>query len=350
MPGSFRVGIDFDGRAGIDHPYRWGLGAPLAPGGTATITGAIRLKLPQQQKFWAGLVQEQIAWISDRQGAQTITVLVPQFPPPGAVGIGGVTMAPTALAIGNYLVVAIKVVNSSNLTLTTQGPDPGFIYEEGENFDGRGFPAKVGSFRVGIDFDGRGGIDHPYRWGLGAPLLPGQTTIVTGAIHMLTPQSRRYWTGLVQEYVSWMQDQQGIQTITVRPGPRITAVNFSPTTVGNNQLLNVSVTVRNDGDSPLATQGPDPGFSYVEGDTFLSRGFGATKDAFRVAVDFDQRSGIDHPYRWGLGSPLGPGESRTITGSIQLKTPRAQNYWVGIVQEQVAWLMDRQGTQLITVT
>jgi len=350
IPGSFRVGVDFDGRTGIDHPYRWGLGAPLAPGQSATITGQIRLKLPQARNYWSGLVQEQIAWISDSQGVQKITVQAPPPAPPGSVTITGVTMAPTLLNIGNYLVVAIAVQNGSALTLTTQGPDPGFIYEEGETFDTRGFAAKTGMFRVGLDFDGRTGLDHPFRWGLGKSLAPGQSTVVTGAIHMQSPQSRKYWAGLVQEYVQWMQDQQGTQTIVVKPGPRITAVVFSPTTVPSGHILSVSITVRNDGDTLLQTQDPAPGFAYNEGDTFLTRGFAAAAGLFRVAVDFDNRTGIDHPYRWGLGAPLAPGQTATITGVIRLNTLQSQNYWVGLVQEQIAWLQDRQGVQAIVVT
>lgn len=350
IPGAFRVGVDFDGRTGIDHPFRWGLGAPLLPGQTATITGQIRLKVPQSRNYWTGLVQEQVAWISDRMGAQKLTVQVPQTAPPGSVVISGVTMAPTTLNIGNYLVVAIAVHNGSAFTLTSEGPDPGFIYEEGDTFETRGFVAKTGAFRVGLDYEGRTGIDHPFRWGLGTSLAPGQSTVVTGAIHLLTPQSRKYWAGLVQEYVQWMQDQQGAQTIAVKPGPIITAVTFTPTSLAAGNLLNVSITVRNDGNTTIQTQDPAPGFSYAEGETFLSRGFAATNGAFRVAIDFDSRSGIDHPYRWGLGAPLAPGATATIAGSIRLTTSQSQSYWAGLVQEQIAWLQDHQGMQAIVVT
>jgi hypothetical protein len=115
-------------------------------------------------------------------------------------------------------------------------------------------------------------------------------------------------------------------------------------------LLNVSITVRNDSDQSLATQGPDPGFAYDEGDTFASRGFPAVGGNFRVGVDFDNRSGLDHPYRWGFGTPLAPGETRTITGTVRMKNAQAQKYWAGLVQEYVAWVQDQQGAQNISVT
>ncbi|MCX7839194.1 MAG: hypothetical protein N2559_07020, partial [Anaerolineae bacterium] len=129
----------------------------------------------------------------------------------------------------------------------------------------------------------------------------------------------------------------------------IVQVVFSPTSVIAGNLLQVSITVRNVGTTTLPTQGPDPGFIYEEGDTFRSRGFSEIGGNYRVGVDFDNRTGIDHPYRWGFGAPLAPGETRTITGAIRLKTPQARNYWAGLVNERVAWLQDNQGKQMITV-
>jgi hypothetical protein len=348
--GAFRVGVDFDGRTGIDHPYRWGLGAPLAPGQSVTITGAIRLQTPRAVKYWAGLVREQLKWLQDNQGAQTITV---NPAPSGTVQITNVTLTPAALNAGQLLNVSMTVVNNTTETLPTQGPDPGFAYVEGDTFRARGFPEQNGAFRVGVDFDGRTGIDHPYRWGLGAPLAPGQSVTITGAIRLQTPRAVKYWAGLVREQLKWLQDNQGAQTITVNPAPsavQIVGATFTPTTLKSGDVLTVSIVVFNNTNATLATQAPDPGFAYVEGDTFRARGFPEQNGAFRVGVDFDGRTGIDHPYRWGLGAPLAPGQFATITGTIQLNTPQTINYWVGLVREQVVWLQDNFGAQKITVT
>ncbi|MBI5651319.1 MAG: S8 family serine peptidase [Chloroflexi bacterium] len=345
VAGSYRVAVDFDGRSGVDHPYRWGLGAPLQPGETRTITGTIRVKTTGAKSYWAGLVQEQKAWIQDRIGVTGITVTAPK---PGP-RITNVALAPALLSVGNYLTVSITVMNDSSSVLETQGPEPGFIYEEGDTFDARGFAAQSGKHRVGIDFDGRVGLDHPYRWGFGTPMQPGETRVISGAIHMRNAQTQNYWAGLVREYVAWIQDRQGAQLIDVKPGITITAITFSPTTVGAGQLLNVSITIRNDSAATLATQGPEPGFVYAEGDTFASRGFPAAAGNYRVGIDFDNRTGVDHPYRWGFGTPMQPGETRTITGAIRLQNAQTQNYWAGLVQEFIAWLQDRQGTQQITV-
>jgi hypothetical protein len=286
-----------------------------------------------------------VAWVQDRQGVQEIKVVASK---PGP-RITNVTFTPVTLTAGQYVIVNITVKNEGDTALETQGPDPGFIYEEGDTFATRGYSAIGGKHRVGIDFDGRTGIDHPYRWGFGSPLAPGETRTITGVIHMQTAQAREYWAGLVQEYVAWLQDRAGVQTITVKAGAQITNVAFDPTTLRVGELLNVSITVKNDGDTALETQGPDPGFVYEEGDTFRTRGYPDVGGKYRVGIDFDGRTGIDHPYRWGLGAPLAPGETRVITGAIRLQTTQVANYWAGLVQEHIAWLQDREGVHLITV-
>ena len=78
--------------------------------------------------------------------------------------IVAVSLAPTSLNAGDLLKVSITVRNNSSAPLVTQGPEPGFVYEEGETFYTRGHPDIRGAIRVGIDFDGRTGVDHPYRW------------------------------------------------------------------------------------------------------------------------------------------------------------------------------------------
>ncbi len=349
--GAFRVGVEFEGHPGVDHPYRWGLGAPLAPGQSATITGSIRLKTPRAVKYWAGLVNEQVAWLQDNAGTQTITVT----PVTSTPHIVQVAFTPATLTAGQLLNVSITVENTTTDTLATQGPNPGLVYNESETFYTRGFPDQSGAFRVGIDFDGRasGVIDHPYRWGLGAPLAPGQRATVTGAIRLKTPSTIKYWAGLVREQIVWAQDNQGGQSVTVNAAPnaaQIVDAAFTPAMVAAGQVLNVSITVFNNTNQTLATEGPDPGFEYAEGDTFYTRNFPDTVGAYRVGVDFDGRAGIDHPFRWGLGAPLAPGQIVTVTGTIRLKTPGALNYWTGLVREQSVWLQDHIATQKITVT
>ncbi len=282
----------------------------------------------------------------------------PTTPPGTQPVITSVTFTPATLSAGGLLNVSISVRNDSGATLPTQGPDPGLIYNEGEDFRSRGYAEQNGAIRVGVDFDGRTGIDHPYRWGLGAPLAPGQVANVNGQIRLNTVQSRNYWAGLVREQIAWLQDKQGTQLIAVTGNPppppstgqaTITAATFLPTYLPRGQLLQVSVTVRNGTNAPLVTQGPEPGFIYNEGDNFLTKNNSSIAGAFRIGVDFDGRTGIAFPYRWGLGTTLQPGQSVTANGFVRLNRAQATNFWVGLIQEQIAVVQDRQGTTLITV-
>lgn len=356
---AFRVGIDFDGRTGMDHPYRWGLGSVLAPGATATVTGSIRLTSLQSRNYWLGLVKEQVAWLQNQQWTQVVTVKPKSQPPPSSSPvISSVVVDPKTLDSGQLLNLTIGVRNDSSVTLQTQGPAPGFSYNEGDTFSTRGFGAQSGAIRVGVDFTGDSGIDHPYRWGLGAPLAPGQTTVVTGSIKLNVPQTRNYWVGLVRELNAWLQDNQGLQVITVHPGPQppggtgqlvVSSVTFKPTTLDQGQLVQVSVTLVNNTGVPVPTQGPAPGFVYNEGDNYLTKKNPPIAGAFRIGVDFDARTGIDHPYRWGFGGSLAPGNSVTCGGFIRLNRRQNTNFWAGVVNEGTGLVQDNLGKTMITV-
>ncbi|MCL4395021.1 MAG: hypothetical protein M1482_09510 [Chloroflexi bacterium] len=348
--GALRVGVDFEGHSGIDHPYRWGLGAPLTPGQSVTVTGAIRLKTAGAVRYWVGLVREQVEWLEDNQGAGTVTV---KPAPANVVQITRVSITPATLNAGQVLNVSITVTNNTANPLTTQGPDPGFVYDEGDTVQTRGFSEQRGACRVGIDFDGRTGIDHPYRWGLGTPLGAGSSAAITGAIRLRTPQTINYWAGLVDEQIAWLQDGQGKLAVAVGAAPRavqIVSAVFSLQTGPSGAVLNVAITVFNNTSQTITTQNPDPGQAYAEGDTFYTRNFPDVGGAYRVGVDFDGRTGIDHPYRWGLGGSLAAGRIATITGTIALSKPQTVRYWAGLVREQNVWLQDNVGTTTITVT
>jgi hypothetical protein len=304
--------------------------------------------------YWAGLVRERVAWLQDNQGKKVINVNAP--PPPSTTPeITAVMLSPASLKSGDALNVAITVKNNSAVTLNTMGPDPGYVYTEGNTFLTDGFAEVYNTYRVGIDFFGRTGIDHPYRWGLGAPLPPGQAATVTGKIKLLSAQSKSYWAGLVRERIVWLEDKDGPTTITVTtptpPPPivQITSVTFDPTTLDQGQLLKIAVTVLNNTSVLIKTQGPDPGFIYNEGDNFYTKNAPPVQGVFRIGVDYDGRTGIDHPYRWGFGGSVPPGEQVVVTGYVQLNRKQATRYWVGLVEELIAWRQDVLGQQLITV-
>jgi hypothetical protein len=131
-----------------------------------------------------------------------------------------VTFTPASeLYAGTLVRVDAVVRNVGPIELPTQGPPPGFIYEEGQTFDSVGFPKEEGAFRVGVDFEGNTGVPNPFRWGLPAPLPPGQEATVTGFIRLRSVRSWRLTASLVREYVRY--EQQGVfpKDLTTLPPP-----------------------------------------------------------------------------------------------------------------------------------
>ena len=92
------MGVDFTGRrfSVTDHPYRWGLGADLAPGASVTVTGYITLTTARTTSYWVGLVEEHVRWWQDKVGTATITVGAASsaiglvFPGAGSTTVAGV--------------------------------------------------------------------------------------------------------------------------------------------------------------------------------------------------------------------------------------------------------------------
>jgi|GEM_PF-2891889 len=133
------------------------------------------------------------------------------------VRVINVVFSPTTLNVGERLKVDITIQNLDNVKIRPCPPSPGYVYMQGQVCE----RAEKGYIRVGVNYEGRASsiVDHPYRWGVPADLLPGQTVTITGYIQMSTPQNGiRYWVGLVEERVAWLQDQLGVTPITVLQG------------------------------------------------------------------------------------------------------------------------------------
>ncbi len=130
-----------------------------------------------------------------------------------------VTFTPTELYAGTLVRVDFTVRNTGEVDLLTQGPPPGFTYEESQSFDSAGFPKVEGCFRVGVDFEGNTGIPNPFRWGLPDRLPPGQETTVTGFIRLRSTRQWRFTASLVQEFVRYQQQGVFAQDVVTLPAP-----------------------------------------------------------------------------------------------------------------------------------
>jgi subtilisin family serine protease len=141
------------------------MATPMATGACALLLQADPSPSPQQVKGVLMRTAKNLNLNPNTQGAGRGDVLA-AFDR-AALDISGVTLTPTNLAIGQLLNVRIAVRNGGATSLPTQEPGSGFVYDEGDTFVTWGFADVGGNFRVGIDFDNRVGLDHPYRWGIG---------------------------------------------------------------------------------------------------------------------------------------------------------------------------------------
>jgi hypothetical protein len=135
------------------------------------------------------------------------------------------------------------------------------------------------------------------------------------------------------------------------PQIEITRIDVSPQQIILGQPISVSITVKNIGNVPLRTQGPDPGYTYTTNDSYGSiEGSKWTDKAglWRVGVDWDGNSGgggaYRYPFRWGFGKTLMPGEEVTTGGKIViLKQERQMWFYAGVLQEGIRIVLDRLG-------
>lgn len=130
----------------------------------------------------------------------------------------------------------------------------------------------------------------------------------------------------------------------------ITAVSISPTNARAGDTLKVQITIKNVANVVLPTQGPNPEYTYVQGQTFFSQNFPAQDGKYRVAIGYEGSSAAPLPYRWGFGADLPPGASTTVTGYIKLTNDvKPSNFWAALIKEPATVLQNNVGTTLVTV-
>src|SRR5207302_2485614 len=76
QPGKWRVALGSAGLDSTELPYRWGLGADLAPGASTTVTGQIKLTADfKATNFWAAVVEEPAKIVQNGVGITLITAM-----------------------------------------------------------------------------------------------------------------------------------------------------------------------------------------------------------------------------------------------------------------------------------
>jgi hypothetical protein len=275
----------------------------------------------------------------------TAALLVAPRPELSAVSIG-----PPLVQVGTTLSVTLTIRNVGTDVLRSGSPDSSHVYQEGQVAAASG----AGTFRIGLDYEGRPANlgAYPYRWGVGGDLAPGQSRTITCKVQINGESGpRKYWLGVVREGVGMALDHIGETSIVARvkrfSGPvGIANVSVSPATVFTQSVLMITAEVQNWGTSTPATQGPEPGYVYQEGETCPQDVAGA----YRIGVDYDGRTQAkERPYRWGIGA-VPPLSVRTVRGFIRMPAARpARRFWVDFVQEHVAWHQTNVGSASVVV-
>jgi Flp pilus assembly protein CpaB len=130
---------------------------------------------------------------------------------------------------------------------------------------------------------------------------------------------------------------------------QILATEITPTNTKVGDTLDISITVKNTSDKPLQTMGPEPGYTYVQGQTYFTQQFASDPGKWRVALGSASLDSTDLPYRWGLGGDLAPGATTTVTGHIKVTQDfKATNFWAALVNEPSNVVQSGVGMTLVT--
>ena len=129
----------------------------------------------------------------------------------------------------------------------------------------------------------------------------------------------------------------------------IIATEIEPTNTKVGDTINIKVTVRNTSDKPLQTMGPQPGFTYVQGQTYFTQRYASDPGKWRIAIGTAGLDTTELPYRWGLGGDLPPGATTVVTGSIKVTGDfKTTNFWAALVNEPSTVVQTGVGMTLVT--
>jgi Flp pilus assembly protein CpaB len=130
---------------------------------------------------------------------------------------------------------------------------------------------------------------------------------------------------------------------------QIIATEINPTNTKVGDTLDIKITVRNTSDKPMQTMGPEPGFTYVQGQTYFTQQYASDPGKWRVALGTASLDSTELPYRWGLGGDLAPGATTTVTGRIKITQDfKTTNFWAALVNEPSTVVQTGVGMTLVT--
>lgn len=78
---TYRFGVDFIGNKAVPNPYRWGFGAPIAPGEEREVVGYVRVKDVASRTYSASVVKEFVHYLTVNRFPQSVATSQPPVNP-----------------------------------------------------------------------------------------------------------------------------------------------------------------------------------------------------------------------------------------------------------------------------
>ena len=142
-------------------------------------------------------------------------------------------------------------------------------------------------------------------------------------------------------------------------------LQLSSTTLSLCDTLFFTLTVRNYGDVPIRTTGPEPGTQYDSTWNYNTLGWNTESGAWRVAIGYENEL-KDYAYRWAIGRKeeltkigdhyyLMPDQQSVVTGAIRIVEPlgerNPQPIWAGLIHEdvEISQFNNRVGIKMVTL-
>ncbi|NTW00420.1 MAG: N-acetylmuramoyl-L-alanine amidase [Oscillochloris sp.] len=169
--------------------------------------------------------------------------------------------------------------------------------------------------------------------------------------------------------VKWVAETSSMELLNVQ---------YDRDSVAAGELLKVTFTVKNSGNTTIETQDPQAGthadqaasfdlsnsYVYDEDECFLGADgasypvYAKEASRFRVMLGAVEASRVPtcdgdsggYPWRWGLNGSLAPGETRQIVGYLRFREPGSVTLRAGAIEEYVGYVTRDTFAKTITVT
>lgn len=173
----------------------------------------------------------------------------------------------------------------------------------------------------------------------------------------LTGEPYRQRRVIFFDSVKWVPDEPPVQT-----SAELLHVSYDRPVVAAGEVLKVTFTIRNSGNTTISGQSPTDGYVYREQECFLgdeaqtTPAYPKEEGFFRVVLGpLDREVACageagGYPWRWSIGEDLEPGETREVVGYVWFDEPGAVTLHAGLIEEYVQYHAEGVAPATIGVT